>query len=78
MMISIARLRPIRRGMRWVPVPPGRMPSGTSIWLTKVLPFTPKRMSKHMESSLPPPPTRPSICAMVTLFIWAKRSHMAW
>ena len=53
--------------MRCVPVPPGRMPIGTSIWLMMVLPMTPKRMSKLIDSSLPPPPTRPSIWAMVTL-----------
>ena len=73
----MARARPTRRGRFWVPVPPGKMPIGTSIWLMTVLPMTPKRMSKFIDSSAPPPPTRPSICAIVTLFIVRNRWHMA-
>jgi len=62
---------------RCVPEPPGRIPRGTSIWLTKVLPRTPKRISSDIESSDPPPPTRPSICAIEILSIRRKRSHMS-
>ena len=47
----------------------GSIPRGISIWLMQVFPSTPKRMSKAAANSLPPPPTRPSICAIVTVFI---------
>ena len=40
--------------------------------------MTPKRMSILATNSLPPPPTRPSICAMVTLSILRSRSHIKW
>ena len=74
---SSARLRPIRRGRRTVPVPPGMMPSATSGWLnTAVGPA--KRMSQLSASSLPPPPTRPSITAIVAFGIGRSCSHIWW
>ena len=74
---SSARLRPIRRGRRTVPVPPGMMPRATSGWL-KIAVGPAKRMSQLSASSLPPPPTRPSITAIVAFGIWRSCSHMRW
>ena len=74
----MARPLPTSRGSRCVPVPPGRMPSGTSIWLTTVRPIAPNRMSHDDASSLPPPPTRPLISAIVALGIVRNRSHIWW
>ena len=74
---SSARLRPISRGSRTVPLPPGMIPSATSGWLnTAVGPA--KRMSQLSASSLPPPPTRPSITAIVALGIVRSDSHITW
>ena len=61
-----------------MPVPPGRMPIGTSIWLMTVRSSAPKRMSHDIDSSLPPPPTRPPISTTVALGIVRYVSHMAW
>ena len=56
-----------------MPVPPGMMPSATSGWLNTAWPRAAKRMSHDSASSLPPPPTRPSITAMVAFGIVRKR-----
>ena len=61
-----------------MPVPPGRIPIGTSIWFTTVLPSSPKRMSQLAASSLPPPPTRPATTQIVALGIVRRRSHIWW
>ena len=53
------------------------IPRATSGWLnTAVGPA--KRMSQLSATSLPPPPTRPSITAIVALGIWRSCSHMWW
>ena len=60
-----------------MPVPPGMIPRATSGWLnTAVGPA--KRMSQLSAISLPPPPTRPSITAIVALGIWRSCSHILW
>jgi len=75
-MISSARLRPARRASRCVPVPPGRIPSATSGWLNTARPRAANRMSQDSVNSLPPPPTRPSITAMVAFGMVRNRSTM--
>ena len=76
-MTSNARLRPINRGRRTVPVPPGMMPRATSGWLNIAV-GPAKRMSQLSAISLPPPPTRPSITAIVAFGIWRSCSHILW
>ena len=75
---SSARPRPSRRDSRTVPEPPGRMPSATSGWLNTARPLSAKRMSQLSAISLPPPPARPSITAMVVLGMVRSASHMRW
>ena len=72
---SSARLRPISLGSRTVPPAPGMMPSATSGWL-KIASGVTNRMSQASASSLPPPPTRPAMIAMVALGIVRSVSHI--
>ena len=60
-----------------MPLPPGMMPSATSGWL-KTAAGEAKRMSQLSASSLPPPPTRPSITAIVAFGMRRRRSHIRW
>ena len=61
-----------------MPDPPGRMPRATSGWLNTASPIATNRRSHESVSSLPPPPTRPSITAIVGFGIVRKHSHMPW
>ena len=54
------------------------IPSATSGWLNTALPSAAKRMSQLSASSLPPPPTRPSMTAIVAFGIVRIASHIAW
>ena len=60
-----------------MPLPPGMMPRATSGWLNTA-DGPAKRMSQLRASSLPPPPTRPSMTAIVALGIVRSRSHIVW
>ena len=60
-----------------MPLPPGMIPSATSGW-QKTDEGVAKRMSHPRANSEPPPPTRPSIRAMVGFGIVRRVSHMAW
>ncbi len=73
---SSARLRPMRRGSRTVPPAPGTIPMATSGWLKMAFGVA-NRMSHPSASSLPPPPTRPSITAMVGLGMVRRVSHIS-
>ena len=62
-----------------MPLPPGMIPSATSGWLNDGLAEQrAKRMSQLSASSLPPPPTRPSITAIVAFGIVRSASHIWW
>ena len=54
------------------------MPSATSGWLNTAWPRSAKRMSQLKAISLPPPPARPSITAMVALGMVRRASHSWW
>ena len=61
-----------------MPLPPGMIPSATSGWLKTARSTAANRMSQLSASSLPPPPTRPSMTAIVAFGIVRNASHIAW
>ena len=59
--MSIAAAGPSIRAMRWVPLPPGRIPSFVSSRPIRHRPLSAIRMSHAIDSSNPPPMVSPVI-----------------
>ncbi len=67
---SFARPGPIRRVSRWVPPPPGMMPSFTSVSASSAAGAATRR-SHASESSVPPPSAAPFTAAMNTVSLFS-------
>ena len=75
--ISSALPGPTRRGRRWVPPKPGRMPSLISGWPNSAERAA-MRMSQAIASSQPPPKARPLTAAIVTIPSEPSSRSSAW
>ena len=71
--MSSALATPIRRGRRWVPPAPGRMPSLTSGWPSRA-PATAQRQWQPIATSRPPPNAVPWIAATTGFGELSRRS----